>query len=141
MKIGLMLGDLFGSLMRRPATERYPFQRRAAPLRLRGPVQFDRTRCTGCGLCVMDCPADALALITLDKPNRRFVMDYHIDRCTFCAQCVESCNHQALWMSHTDWELAASTTAPMLRHYGEPEDVQHVLAEQSAASAPSHLAA
>lgn len=132
-----MLGDLLGSLVRRPSTQPYPYQRRAAPLRLRGPVQFDRTRCTGCGVCVMDCPANAIALITLDKATKRFVLDYHVDRCTFCGQCVQSCKHNALSMSHTDWELAASTTTPMVRHYGEPEDVQHVLAERSAASAPA----
>jgi formate hydrogenlyase subunit 6/NADH:ubiquinone oxidoreductase subunit I len=135
MKLGL-LGDLWRSLVRRPATERYPFQRRAAPSRLRGPVQFDRTLCTGCRVCVMDCPANAVTLVTLDKASKLFVMEYHVDRCTFFAQCVESCSHPALWMSHTDWELAGSTTAPMLRHYGEPEDVQRVLAERSASGAP-----
>ena len=129
MKLGRMLGDVLGSVFRRPATEPYPFRRRPTPLRLRGPVRFTRTRCTGCGVCVMDCPARALRLFTLDKASKRFVMEYHVDRCTFCAQCVESCRQQALWMSHTDWELAAPGSAPLTVHFGEPEDVQQILAE------------
>jgi len=81
----------------------------------------------------MDCPANALQLFTLDKSSKRFVLDYHVDRCTFCAQCVESCRQHALRMSHEDWELAVPGSAPLTLHYGEPEDVQQVLAQGAAA--------
>jgi formate hydrogenlyase subunit 6/NADH:ubiquinone oxidoreductase subunit I len=94
-------------------------------------VQYIRERCTGCGVCVLDCPAGALQLFTLDKQNKRFVLEYHLDRCTFCAQCVESCKQQALWMSHSDWELAYPGASPLVIDYGEPEDVQQVLAQSA----------
>jgi formate hydrogenlyase subunit 6/NADH:ubiquinone oxidoreductase subunit I len=141
MRLGLLLGDLLGSLVRAPATRAYPASRQAAPRRLRGPVVFDRLRCTGCRVCVMDCPASALELFTLDKASKRFVMDYHLDRCTFCAQCVESCKQHALGLSNTDWELAAPARSSLTRHYGEPEDVQQVLAERRSASAAAGPAA
>jgi Fe-S-cluster-containing dehydrogenase component len=112
MKLGLMLGDLWRSLVRRPATERYPFQRRAAPSRLRGPVQFDRTLCTGCRVCVMDCPANALTLVTLDKASKRFAMEYHVDR----------------WPARRRRPCCATT--------GSQRNVQRVLAERSASGAP-----
>jgi len=139
MKLGLMLGDVLGALFRRPATERYPFARLPGPDRLRGPVQWDRLNCTGCGVCVLDCPANALQLVTLDKTSKRFVLDYHLERCTFCSQCVESCKHAALWMSNVGWELATPDVAGLVMHYGEPEDVRRVLADRTAAGAgPVH---
>ena len=36
MKIGAMLGDIFGSLFKKPVTEMYPFVKTAGPNRLRG---------------------------------------------------------------------------------------------------------
>jgi ech hydrogenase subunit F len=127
MKLGRMLGDVLSSLVRRPATRLYPVQRSPAPVRLRGPLQWDRLRCTGCGVCVMDCPANALRLFTLDKATKRFVLEYQVDRCAFCGQCSESCAQHALWMSSTDWELAAPTRAGFTRMFGEAEDVQQIL--------------
>jgi formate hydrogenlyase subunit 6/NADH:ubiquinone oxidoreductase subunit I len=137
MKLGLMLSDLLESLFRRPATVRYPFTRLPGPARLRGPIQWDRLNCTGCGVCVLDCPANAIELVTLDKASKRFVLDYHLERCTFCGQCVESCKHAALWMSNFGWELATSDLADLVLHYGEPEDVERVLADRIAAGADS----
>ena len=41
---------------------------------LRALLQFNPEKCTGCGVCVKDCPAEALELITLDKASKRFVL-------------------------------------------------------------------
>jgi formate hydrogenlyase subunit 6/NADH:ubiquinone oxidoreductase subunit I len=129
MKLGTMLGDVTTSLFRRNATRPYPFQKQAAPARLRGALQFiNREACTGCGMCAKDCPALALEVIVLDKAAKRFVMAYHEDRCTFCAQCVASCNHDCLVMSSDDWELSGYSREPMAVYYGEAADVEQALA-------------
>lgn len=128
MKFGVMLRDISTSLFRRPVTERYPFERREAPARLRGKLQWDPENCTGCGLCAMDCPADAIELIVLDKKKKRFVVHYNIDRCTFCAQCVQSCRQGSLAMSSTEWELAALDKEAFIIYYGEDGDVREVVA-------------
>ncbi len=107
MKIGTMVGDVLGSLFRQPVTQQYPFERKEAPRRLRGKLHWDAEKCTGCLLCVKDCPAQAIEVIMVDKANKRFVMRYHVDRCTFCSQCVVSCRQGALGMSSEEWELAA----------------------------------
>ncbi len=75
----------------------------------------------------MDCPANALVLFTIDKASKRFVLDYRVDRCTFCGQCTESCKQDALWMSHTDWELATGDRASLTRRFGLDEDIRHVV--------------
>ena len=76
MKIGSMLGDIATSLFRKPVTENYPFEKKVAPEALRGKLYYDPSKCTGCMLCIKDCPANAIELITVDKAAKRFVMKY-----------------------------------------------------------------
>lgn len=108
-------------------TQKYPFERRPTPARLRGALHFNPEKCTGCGMCIKDCPADAIELITLDKKNKQFVLRYHIDRCTFCAQCVRTCSYNCLEMSPEQWELAAGDRQPFTVLYGNESDVKTVL--------------
>ncbi len=128
MKLGGMFADIWHALWRKPATEKYPFEKRAAPERLRGALYFNPEKCTGCGMCTRDCPADAIELVTLDKKNKRFVLRYHLDRCTFCAQCVETCSYDCLGMSNEQWELAARDKEPFTVYYGNAEDIQTFMA-------------
>ncbi len=136
MRIGAMLGDVSRSLFKRPATELYPFERREAPARLRGLLVFEPSRCTGCKICMRDCPARALELVVVDKATKRFAMKFHVDRCTYCAQCVVSCNFDALSMSSQQWELAGLTREQFLHTLGRDEDLA-TLREREAAVPPS----
>jgi formate hydrogenlyase subunit 6/NADH:ubiquinone oxidoreductase subunit I len=128
MNIGLMLGDVLTSLVHRPVTERYPFERQPVPSRLRGRVLWDPVKCIGCRLCVKDCPAEALELHVLDRKTKRFVMHYRVGRCLFCAQCTFTCPVDALSLSNQQWELAALSKEPFDIYYGEDADVRAVLA-------------
>ncbi len=127
MKIMTMLRDVLRSLWQRPFTEKYPFEKRPSPERLRGQLHFSPEACTGCCLCVKECPADAIELIMLDRKAKRFVLRYHLDRCTYCAQCVQNCRFACLTMSPDEWELAATTKEPFTIYYGEDTDVATVL--------------
>ena len=88
---------------------------------------WDGSKCTGCQLCVKDCPANAIELIVIDKVAKRFVMRYHMDRCTFCDQCVQSCRFKCLNLSSEQWELAALSKEPFTVYYGKDEDIQFLL--------------
>jgi formate hydrogenlyase subunit 6/NADH:ubiquinone oxidoreductase subunit I len=129
MTIATMLQDVLASLVRPPATEKYPFERQPVPVRLRGKVAWDPEQCTGCQLCTRDCPAQALELTILDRKAKRFVMHYQVDRCLFCSQCASSCARDAIWLSHDEWELAALNKEPFDVYYGADADVQAVLAD------------
>ena len=122
MKIGTMLNDVAGSLFKGPVTEKYPFERRDPPERLRGLLLWDAESCTGCSLCAKDCPANAIEVITVDKASKQYAFRYHVDRCTFCAQCVASCRQGCLSMSNDIWELASLGREPFLVLYGDERD-------------------
>ncbi len=128
MTIGSMLSDIVSSLFKKPITETYPFKKYPSPVRLRGKLIYDPAKCSGCQLCVKDCPADAIELLVVDKVAKRFVMRYHADRCTYCAQCVESCRFDCLGMSAEDWELASVNKEPFSVYYGRDEDIQALMA-------------
>ena len=80
MTIGSMFGDVFKSLFKKPVTEKYPFAESVTPEHFRGKLEWDPEKCTGCQLCVKDCPSNAIEIITIDKVNKKFVMRYHMER-------------------------------------------------------------
>ncbi len=127
MNIGSMFQDIFRSLFKKPSTELYPFQRVEPTTKIRGKLHYDPSKCTGCQLCVKDCPADALELIVVDRVAKKFVMKYHADRCIFCDQCVASCRFDCLGLSQEDWELASLESEPFTVYYGKEEDVRILL--------------
>ncbi len=130
-KIG-MLVDLVESAFRRPVTEIYPLERRPTVEQFRGLLHWNPEGCTGCGLCVKDCPAEAIDFITIDKAAKRFVFRYYADRCTFCGQCAYNCRFNCITLDNEEWELADVDRDGYLITYGRPEDVEQLeLAERT----------
>ncbi|MGD8455930.1 MAG: 4Fe-4S binding protein [Anaerolineales bacterium] len=129
MKIATMFHDVSVSFFKKPSTEKYPFERRDVPERLRGMLSWSPENCIGCGLCVKDCPASAIEVTVLDKKAKRFVVSYHLDRCIFCGQCAFICRQGCLDLVAGKWELAALGRDPFVVHFGESEDVRCLLAE------------
>jgi NAD(P)H-quinone oxidoreductase subunit I len=132
-----MIGDLLKSLFQKPVTQQYPFERLPAPERFRGNLHWEPEKCTGCMLCIKDCPANAIELIVIDKINKRFVMRYHQDRCIYCEQCVVSCRFKCLNLSNQEWEQAVTQRKPLEVFYGNDEDIQSLLARTAAQPAES----
>lgn len=122
-KIG-MLNDLAESALRRPVTERYPLERRPTVAQFRGLLHWNPEGCTGCALCVKDCPAEAIDFITIDKAEKRFVFRLHVDRCTFCGQCAYNCRFDCITLDNEEWELAGVDRDGFTITYGRPEDVE-----------------
>jgi NADH-quinone oxidoreductase subunit I len=60
-------------------------------------------RCTGCGICQMNCPNGSIQVLTNKVENAEGkterVLDkhiYHLDMCTFCGLCVKTCPSDAI---------------------------------------------
>ncbi len=124
-KIG-MFGDMVRSAFRRPVTELYPIVRRPTVEAFRGQLHWNPDDCTGCALCVKDCPAEAIELITIDKAAKCYAFRVHVDRCTFCGQCAYNCRFNCITLENEEWELAELTREEFTVVYGRPEDVEHL---------------
>jgi hydrogenase-4 component H len=101
-----LLPDLVRTLAGPRITVRYPFAPMELPSAFRGRVTVDPELCKGCGLCVRDCPANALELEHPSQEHHRLI--YYIDRCAFCGQCQLTCPFGAIELTN---ELASPSDA------------------------------
>ena len=70
----------------------------------------DEPYCTGCMVCIRECPTQCMSATMKDNPlheegkskRRKIVDDFEINlaRCIVCGICVDVCNFDAIEMSH-----------------------------------------
>lgn len=83
--------------------------------RFRGRLNYDRSACIGCKLCIRVCPANATEYI----PDEKKIM-IHTDRCCFCAQCTEICPVKCLSMSREFLISSYDRKSQIVRDTGSP---------------------
>ena len=126
MTIGTMFTDILQSFFTKYDTQLYPAERIAPPKRYRGVLSYNSSVCTGCNLCVKDCPSNAIELVILDRAAKQYVMKYRMDRCIYCGQCMVNCKPKGIGMSNEDWEHAALDKDFMV-YYGKEQDITKYL--------------
>jgi len=90
-----ILSTIIDAFKKPPETTTYPFTPLKLPKGFRGAIiMTDADKCTGCGLCVRDCPANALELQR--KSREEFRLIHYPARCAYCGQCEESCRNDAI---------------------------------------------
>jgi ferredoxin/coenzyme F420-reducing hydrogenase delta subunit len=60
-----------------------------------GIVEVDSSRCTGCGLCALDCPTEALTFLRKGEDDSYQILFQH-DLCVGCGLCRKFCPEQCL---------------------------------------------
>ena len=94
---GRISGAAIKNLFRKPATIPYMGGTLELDPRNRGLLKYDASTCISCGLCMKDCPTDAILIVnrgTKEEPDRHAFLD--TGRCIFCCQCVASCPKSSL---------------------------------------------
>ena len=102
-KPGAMLKQLLDSVLKKPATENYPFVKSAPISKSRGKLKFYPEKCIDCKICMKDCPSNAITINTVGEKQFECVID--LSKCIYCAQCVDSCPKKALDTTE-EFELA-----------------------------------
>ena len=103
-------------LFRKPVTAHYPDQHLPVQDRYMGfpALLWDDTAeepfCTGCMVCVRECPTQCMSAQMHDNPNsesgkshrRKIIKEFEINlnRCILCGICVEVCSFDAIEMTH-----------------------------------------
>jgi formate hydrogenlyase subunit 6/NADH:ubiquinone oxidoreductase subunit I len=80
--------------VRRPATQRYPFEPRQAIALSRGALAFAKDKCVCCTVCRKKCPTGAIGV---NRTQKKWAIDRL--RCISCGYCVEVCPKGALSLS------------------------------------------
>jgi len=62
-----------------------------------GKVTLDPSQCTGCGLCVLECPTGALT-VSSSEDTDAFQLLFKHGNCVACGLCVEICPEKCLHM-------------------------------------------
>ena len=106
-------------------TQQYPENRQTLKMfdRFRGEVimphnEKNEHKCTGCGICELNCPNGSIEVITKNietsEGKKKRVIDkhiYHLGMCTLCNLCVKACPTGAIEMGQNfehavwDWSL------------------------------------
>ena len=127
-------------LFRRPVTAHYPEQHLPVQERYMGfpalltDVTADEPFCTGCMVCVRECPTQCMSATMHDNPlfvegrsHRRKIIErfeINLNRCILCGICVDVCSFDAIEMSY-EHELASYARA------GARADLPTLLAQGS----------
>ena len=119
MKPAVLMPELLRNLATEPVTRFYPFEKAPVPAGFRGTPRFKSELCSGCKVCMRDCPSEAIE-ITVEttpvpppaegapapKPIRKMTMTLYLDRCVHCERCAETCPRHAIFLD-TEFEMAA----------------------------------
>jgi len=93
--------EAVGNIFKNPVTEKYPFKKVELPEGFRGKIEFDETKCIGCGICIKVCAASAITkTVETTREGRKICMEFNMGSCTFCSFCSDFCPKSAIHLSN-----------------------------------------
>ncbi|HHV95044.1 MAG TPA: 4Fe-4S binding protein [Clostridiaceae bacterium] len=96
-RIGKIINEAVKNFFRKPATISLAKDKIQIVKNYRGKLVYDPANCTGCGMCVRNCPAAAITIVNEGtKEERKMKATLNVGHCIFCCQCVDSCPKKCL---------------------------------------------
>ena len=114
-------------------TQQYPENRATLKMeeRFKGEIimphdENNQHKCTGCGICEINCPNGTIEIISVSKVGedgkKKRAIEKHIYRlgmCSFCALCVKTCPSKALTFSQ-EFEHAVFDRTKLVKVLNKP---------------------
>jgi NADH-quinone oxidoreductase subunit I len=130
---GLMVTGKYFISPGKIVTQQYPENRDELKMfdRFKGEVVMPHDennfhRCTGCGICEINCPNGSIEILTDKIVNEEVkterIIDkhvYHLSMCTFCGLCVKTCPSDALAFSQ-EFEHAVFDRSKLTKILNQP---------------------
>lgn len=110
-----LIKEVLKWVVSRPVTIEYPKEETEVEPGFRGRHYADLSRCVGCSLCAIDCPARAIVMekvppeyeVPKKNPRRLYpVVNYF--KCVFCYRCVAVCPVNA-YVTTNEYRLATDS--------------------------------
>ena len=121
--------EMLGNLFKPPATSQYPFEPRKVYEADRGKVINNIDNCIFCGMCMRNCPSDA---ITVDRNARTWKINRFA--CVQCKESVTTCPKKCLTMDTEYPAPATEKEEEVLQGPPPPPKPQVVLTEAQKAA-------
>ena len=103
------------NLFKEASTKKYPYKKITPHERFRGKITFDKSKCIGCALCRMYCPANCIKLtwkkskfMVRGVEHQKIVHpidEIDIGKCIRCGLCVDVCPVDCIWFTQ-EFELS-----------------------------------
>lgn len=100
--------------------------------RLFGSLSIDASSCSGCGMCVMFCPTEALKYSTLEEPENEEAryLEFQAADCTQCRMCVDVCLRRCVELSSEVSVAELFDFEPRLIEIPKPPKAASILARR-----------
>ena len=101
----MLLKQVLKNLFSRPFTVKYPKEKATwIDPNFRGKIVPIPEKCIACGICVRNCPSNAIKMINNNKN-----IEIDMSKCLFCGLCVYNCPAKAIKIEP---EFEHATTKP-----------------------------
>lgn len=95
-------------LFSKPSCAMYPYVPSEAAAGYRGRIQYDPSKCLGCGMCTRVCAGGAITMTKESvEEGEKITLTFDLGSCTFCNTCADFCSSKSITLTQ-DYHMVAT---------------------------------